>query len=66
MGVFENESDTPINRSPDQPLLRVKALAVMGGAGIEVRELGESHRQAEKRKRRERRELRQLKGDWDE
>lgn len=65
MGGFENETDTVLNRDPDQPLLRVKGLVVMGGAGITVRLPGESARDAKKRKRLERRELRELKSDWD-
>ena len=65
MGGFENETDTVLNRDPDQPLLRVKGLVVMGGAGIAVRLPGESARDAKKRKRLERRELRELKSNWD-
>ncbi len=65
MGGFEYETDTVLNRDPDQPLLRVKGLVVMGGAEIAVRLPGESARDAKKRKRIERRELRELKSDWD-
>lgn len=65
MGAFENESDTVLNRSPDQPLLRVKGVVVLGGAEIAVRLPGESARDAKKRKRLERRALRELKSDWD-
>jgi len=54
-----------LNRDPDQPLLRVKGLVVMGGAEIAVRLPGESARDAKKRKRIERRELRELKSNWD-
>ncbi len=65
MGGFDYETDTVLNRDPDQPLLRVKGLVVMGGAEIAVRLPGESARDAKKRKRIERRELRELKSDWD-
>lgn len=65
MGGFDYETDTVLNRDPDQPLLRVKGLVVMGGAEIAVRLPGESARDAKKRKRLERRELRELKSDWD-
>lgn len=65
MGGFDNETDTVLNRDPDQPLLRVKGLVVLGGAEIAVRLPGESARDAKKRKRLERRELRELKSDWD-
>lgn len=65
MGGFEHETDTVLNRDPDQPLLRVKGFVVMGGVGIAVRLPGESNRDAKKRKRLERRELRELKSDWD-
>ena len=65
MGGFDNETDTVLNRDPDQPLLRVKGLVVVGGVEIAVRLPGESARDAKKRKRLERRELRELKSDWD-
>jgi DUF1707 SHOCT-like domain/Cell wall-active antibiotics response LiaF, C-terminal len=65
MGGFDHETDTVLNRDPDQPLLRVKGLVVMGGVEIAVRRPGESKRDAKKRKRIERRELRELKSDWD-
>ena len=66
MGAFENETDTPLNRSLDQPLLRIKGMVVMGGAGVSVRLPGESGRDAKKRKRLERRELRQLSSGLDD
>lgn len=65
LGGFDNETDTVLNRDPDQPLLRVKGLVVLGGAEVAVRLPGESARDAKKRKRLERRELRELKSDWD-
>ena len=65
MGGFDNETDAVLNRDPDQPLLMVKGLVVLGGAEITVRLPGESARDAKKRKRLERRELRELKSDWD-
>ena len=65
LGGFDYETDTVLNRDPDQPLLRVKGLVVMGRAEIAVRLPGESARDAKKRKRIERRELRELKSNWD-
>jgi len=65
LGGFESETDTVLNRDPDQPLLRIKGFFVLGGAEIAVRLPGESARDAKKRKRLERRELRELKSDWD-
>ena len=65
LGGVDYETDTVLNRDPDQPLLRVKGLVVMGGAEIAVRLPGESARDAKKRKRIERRELRELKSNWD-
>ena len=65
MGAFENESDAPLNRSPEQPLLRIKGLVVMGGADIAVRLPGESKRDTKKRRRLERRAMRELKSDWE-
>ncbi|GMR11831.1 MAG: DUF1707 domain-containing protein [Gemmatimonadota bacterium] len=65
MGGFDNETDTVLNRDPDQPLLRIKGLFILGGAEIAVRLPGESARDSKKRKKLERRELRELKSDWD-
>lgn len=65
LGGFEYETDTVLDRDPDQPLLRVKGFVVLGGAEIDVRLPGESKRDSKKRKRLELRELRELKSDWD-
>ncbi|MFV2007311.1 MAG: DUF1707 domain-containing protein, partial [Longimicrobiales bacterium] len=34
LGGFESETDTVLNRDPDQPLLRIKGFFVLGGAEI--------------------------------
>jgi hypothetical protein len=60
MGGFDHRGtgETP---SADSPTLRVNGLAVMGGVDIQVRQPGESEREARQRQREERRRLRD---DW--
>ncbi len=57
MGGFEMESNEPMVRRPDQPLLRVRGMAVMGGVSVEVRLPGESTREAKKRRKFRRKEI---------
>lgn len=57
MGGFEHETDVPLRRDPDRPVLRISGLAVLGGASVQVRLLGETARQAKKRRRLERKGL---------
>jgi len=60
LGGFDNGTDSSPTRDPDRPLLRIRALAVMGGASIEVRRPEETARQARKRRRLERKRERRL------
>ncbi|MEN8143478.1 MAG: DUF1707 domain-containing protein [Gemmatimonadota bacterium] len=57
MGGFDG-LDQQGDASPDAPRLKIRALALMGGITIEVREPGESHRDAKRRRRAERKALR--------
>jgi hypothetical protein len=47
----------PPEPDPDRPVLRVTGLAIMGGVAIETRLLGESERDAHRRRKRERKAL---------
>lgn len=58
MGGFDLESSEPQVRGPDQPLLRVRGMAVMGGVGVEVRLPGESSREAKRRRKLRKKEIR--------
>ena len=53
-GGFEHQTDTPLRRTPDVPILRVRGLALLGGVGVEVRLPGETPREAKRRRRLER------------
>lgn len=55
MGGFDNRAPDHETGDPRAPLVRVRGLAIMGGITIDVREPGESERQAKRRRRRERR-----------
>ena len=57
LGGFENQTDAPLRSDPDSPTLRIQGLAVLGGVNVEVRLLGETSRQAKKRRRLERKGL---------
>jgi DUF1707 SHOCT-like domain len=57
MGGFDLESNEPEVRGPDQPLLRVRGMAVMGGVGVEVRLPGESGKGAKRRRKFRRKEI---------
>lgn len=58
MGGFSNHSEAPMTFDPDEPFLRVRGLAIMGGAEVQVRLRGETKRQARKRRKLERSEAR--------
>lgn len=57
MGGFESLDRYSGGADPDQPLLQIGGLAVMGGVEISTRLPGESARQAKKRRKRERKSL---------
>jgi len=57
MGGFAHAGDTPRSQHTG-PLLRVNGFALMGGVDVQVREIGESGKDASRRMREERRRLR--------
>lgn len=57
MGGFDQLDRAPTTRDPDQPLLVIKGLALMGGVDIKTRLPGEGSIRAWFRERRERRAL---------
>ncbi len=57
MGGFEGVDRSPVIPDSGQPLLRITGLALMGGVDVKTRLVGESPRQARKRRKRERKEL---------
>jgi DUF1707 SHOCT-like domain/Cell wall-active antibiotics response LiaF, C-terminal len=61
MGGFDFDSNEPVLRSPDKPLLRIRGMAVMGGVEVAVREVGETSREARRRRKLEKKRRRQLK-----
>jgi hypothetical protein len=54
MGGFETFDRVPPVVDPDEPILRINGLAIMGGLSIETRLVGESRRDARRRRKRER------------
>jgi hypothetical protein len=61
MGGFESRTP-PVHYDPDQPLLRIRGIAIMGGVEVEVRRPGESARDAKARRKLEARQRRSLPG----
>ncbi|MBL4636123.1 MAG: DUF1707 domain-containing protein [Kofleriaceae bacterium] len=57
MGGFEGVERSPAIPEPGQSLLRITGLALMGGVDVKTRLVGESSRQARKRRKREYKEL---------
>jgi hypothetical protein len=56
MGGFEHMQRAPTELDPERPVLRVHGFCMMGGVSVETRLLGESERDARRRRRRERRD----------
>lgn len=54
MGAFESMERSPVVPDPGKPLLRISGGALMGAVEIETRLVGESARDAKKRRKRER------------
>jgi len=57
LGGFDDMGRAPRQPDPDEPLLRISGLAMLGGFSISTRLPGESERQARKRTRREGKQL---------
>jgi hypothetical protein len=55
MGGFEHTGEEYRDYDPEAPVLRISGVAIMGGVDIKVRLVGESARDARKRRRQERR-----------
>jgi len=54
MGGFDFDSNEPGTRHADQPILRIRGMAVMGGVSVTVREVGETTGDARRRRKLER------------
>jgi hypothetical protein len=64
MGGFDHAPETATAADPTAPTLRITGVAIMGGVDVTVRHLGESGRDARRRRRQERRErARELRRD---
>lgn len=61
MGGFENVDEHAVAPGPDDPVIRVRGLAVMGSVEVTVRHPGESREEARRRRRSERRKLKRRK-----
>lgn len=60
-GAFEQRKEYATALvAPDAPVIRVSGFAVFGGVEIERRQLGESSRDAKRRRRREKKEMKRL------
>ena len=61
MGSFEQRREyMPHLGGPDGPVLRVDGLALFGSVEIERRQLGESRREAKRRRKLEKKEMKRL------
>jgi hypothetical protein len=58
-GGFDHLARRADYADPEQPLLVVRGLALMGGVSVETRLVGENGREAKRRQRSERRERKQ-------
>ena len=58
LGGFDHAGNDPPHPEHSAPVLRISGVALMGGVDIKVRHLGESPRDARRRRRQERRERR--------
>lgn len=54
MGGFEHVDRLPAEPEPDRPVLRIHGFVMMGGVSIETRLIGESGREARRRRKKER------------
>lgn len=59
MGGFDQDQGEPGPDDPEAPVIRLTGLAVMGGVSLEVREPGESSRDARRRRKQRQRRLRE-------
>ena len=59
LGGWEHLEDAVMGSDPDAPVLRIRGLAVMGGVEVTVRNPGETHREAKRRRRFEKRQRKQ-------
>jgi hypothetical protein len=57
MGGFAHLDRAPIQRDPEQPVLRVRGIALMGGVAVETRLPGETETEAHRRRRQSTRDL---------
>ncbi|MBW3533590.1 MAG: DUF1707 domain-containing protein [Gemmatimonadetes bacterium] len=62
MGGFDEDHGEPQPDDPAAPVVRLTGLAIMGGVSVEVREPGESSRDARRRRKRLRRLQREARG----
>lgn len=58
LGGFENTDEHAVDPGPEDPVIRVRGLAVMGGVEVSVRHPGETRHEARRRRREERRSRR--------
>ncbi len=61
MGGFEGQSRLPSHPDPDQPILRIGGLALMGGVETKMRLVNESAKEAKKRRKQEKKALKRTK-----
>lgn len=60
LGSFEQHDYSPASLDPDGPVVRIEGMAVLGSVEVQVREVGESKREAKRRRRREKKERKRL------
>lgn len=59
-GSFEQRESSPAPAAPDDPVIRVDGVSFLGSVEIEVRQAGESKREARRRRRLEKKKRRKL------
>jgi len=60
LGGFDHREEAILAADPDEPILRLRGLAVMGGVDVQIRFPGETNREAKKRRRLDRKKRRRL------
>ncbi|MGI9627291.1 MAG: DUF1707 SHOCT-like domain-containing protein [Longimicrobiales bacterium] len=60
LGSFEHHDHSPASLDPAGPVVRIEGMAVLGSVEVQVREVGESKRDARRRRRREKKERKRL------
>ena len=60
LGSFERYENSPTSMNPDAPVVRIEGISVLGSVEVHYRRVGETKRDAKRRRRREKKEKQRL------